>query len=77
VVLDEEIELGSGVPLDRSNAVLQSSGHVLGEDLRAIPHLAELTLEADHLVRDGVTQRGSRVELVDRLELNHFVATTT
>jgi hypothetical protein len=50
---------------------------VLGEDLRAIPHLAELTLEADHLVRDGVTQRGSRVELVDRLELNHFVATTT
>ena len=51
---------------DRSDLLAKGRVYVLAEDLGAVPELPEVIPPREHLVRDGISDTGAGVELIDR-----------
>ena len=58
----------SGSPRYRVIGLISAKGrvYVLAEDLGAVPELPEVIPPREHLVRDGISDTGAGVELIDR-----------
>ena len=77
VVQQEQLAIRSRIGMDGVDAPMQLRRNVLGEDLRIEAGLAEQSLETQHLIGDRISGRRAGVELMDRIEWLHFVATIT
>ena len=68
VVHEQQVVGRRSIDRDRVDLAGQRTGNVLRVDLGLVVEVTETTPQEDHLLRDRIALRGSRVELVNRSE---------